>query len=499
MALKTPTKKSRKKVIVHENSKLDFFKTQYLEPEEKKSRTKPTEDDTLARAPEMKNGKPKRKKKMSEAHLLEIIKADPTSIVDEGVTSLDNVKKVGGYTQWLVNQYFNLIPKDFLGKKDERYANVKQEVSRFFEDLYKVKEDLNIFHRFNKRVKPETKRDIGKVKDSAELYDLIKDIDTSGGEHFMSDEKKEKRKRLLQNGSTVEYEDDKWEVIIPSTPEASFELAGGGLSRWCTAQSRHSNQHQHYSKDGPLYIIRDKKDIVSSGHGQGMPRPLYQFHFPSQQYMDREDRSISVVDFLDKKGNEGLKSFFKPVFEGAWNHKNFEVEDRTFQAYSQLYGLGEDTLKLVRKLLQNKISQHDDVVANDDGGEYKGFIKVLKHEEFIKNVFEFIKPTITVLEIQFKNYQGKGIDIPEKVGTLSKVTNLVLSGFVKSLPESIGGMTNLELIALADNPQLKSLPNDLGKCKKLNVVNVTHTTLAKKIPASVRELEKTGDLLIVDN
>ena len=41
---------------------------------------------------------------------------------------------------------------------------------------------------------------------------------------------------------------------------------------------------------GPLFIIRDKSNVVESGKGAGEPKPMYQFHFESNNFMDEDDR-----------------------------------------------------------------------------------------------------------------------------------------------------------------------------------------------------------------
>ncbi len=55
----------------------------------------------------------------------------------------------------------------------------------------------------------------------------------------------------------------------------------------------------------------------------GLPAYRYQFHFPSNQYMDPADRQIDLVKFLQGE-EQGLKEFFKPEFMKGLSQNNGE-------------------------------------------------------------------------------------------------------------------------------------------------------------------------------
>jgi hypothetical protein len=487
-----------------QKTKLDYFKEQYLENPKSGKKTRKTLlagasliESVLGAYGHRNSADEKPSKKMPEEYLFEIIKGDPTSIVTENAKGLDEVQKVGGYTQWLVNQYFSLVPEDFTGRNDKRYFDISERLRTFFEDMYKVHEDLTKFNRFKKRLDTE-KHDIHHIANAEELYELVKDFSLEEA----TQTKAEIKLRVLREDADLQYEDENWEIIIPKTPLASYELAGPPLTRWCTASSQSGNYHDHYSKNGPLYILRDKKDIVSTGtKGLGAPRPLYQFHFHTSQYMNAADSQIEVVDFLNKKGNEGLKAFFRPMFESAFNQKDFNVEDRTFKTFCALYGMGEETKKMVLGILKSKIQQTDEVTVQDNAREYQGFVEMLKHEEFITYLFEYLKPTTKTLEITYSKYEGEGVDIPARFGELTNLTNVVFSGFVKSLPDNIGNLTNLELVAMPKNKNLKSIPASFGKVvNNIAVFNVADSGISiNEVPQEFRKKEADGDLLLVFN
>ena len=103
-------------------------------------------------------------------------------------------------------------------------------------------------------------------------------------------------------------------------------------------------------------MIRDKNDIIQSGRGVGEPRPVYQFHFPSNQFMDQDDRSISLEKWLQEEGVE-LKEFFKHEFAKSLN-KDFgdkvqiNYPNDSVSRFIALYGFDEFFAKLPKTLLR---------------------------------------------------------------------------------------------------------------------------------------------------
>ena len=126
--------------------------------------------------------KPKKKGKkplMSQEEFYMLVKADPTTRVDtDGEDDKSEVKKVGAYTQWLIKQYMSLQQKADKESNapygtPEWNTTLKRLQDMFQEDLYKVTEDLQKFHRFKSKVSKD-KRDINRISSPDELYDLTK-------------------------------------------------------------------------------------------------------------------------------------------------------------------------------------------------------------------------------------------------------------------------------------------------------------------------------------
>ena len=114
---------------------------------------------------------------MDKTTFYQLVKADPTTRVAEDNDQTE-VKKVGAYTQWIIKQYISLqqeADKEYAyGSPDWGVALERLEAT-FMEDLYKVTEDLQKFNRFKNKIAKD-KRDINRVANPDELYELTKEL-----------------------------------------------------------------------------------------------------------------------------------------------------------------------------------------------------------------------------------------------------------------------------------------------------------------------------------
>ena len=111
-------------------------------------------------------------------------------------------------------------------------------------------------------------------------------------------------------------------LLTPKTEEAAKYY--GKNTRWCTA-AENNNYFDQYNKDGPLYILINKK----------VPDEKYQFHFQTEQYMDSRDSAINALMYdkfpekvldklveLAKKNNAAIEFIINFTYNRFEKYKN---------------------------------------------------------------------------------------------------------------------------------------------------------------------------------
>jgi len=377
--------------------------------------------------------KPKKKKDkiipaaMSVEELNKLILADPTTRQDNG-----KIKKAGKYANWIIKNFV----KKFNNPGDRTKDEMKSERELFFEDLYKTNEDLQKFDRFKSRL---DNKDINSY-DFEQLYDAVKDFDLT-----MAQTTKAERKTSDHPGGEVIHDGANWKVIqIDDKGQLGKEAAChyGGQNketRWCTSAPGLS-YFERYIQDGPLYVLLDKND-KEIGSVTGLPQRRYQFHFPSNQFMDKDDRQIDLVKFLSE--NDELKPLFKSHFaQGLTNSKqgksvSVEYPRDNASKYIALYGFDDFFTNLPDDL------ERLDFIKSSRG--YYG-----RREE----------------EVSFD------IPLPDDINRFKNLSALHLEGIVSQLPESIGDLKNLMFLSLPNNQKLTDLPESIADLDNLQVLNL---------------------------
>lgn len=417
----------------------------------------------------VKPNKETRKGLMPFEILFEIIAADPTSKVPEGMTAetakpedMEKVK-IGKYTQWLLKNYASPKIEFESGVTDPNSPAVKKAIKEyqdlFMEDLYKVTGDLMKFERFKNRL-PQEFRDINKLTPET-LYDHVKDFSLEKTK-ASKEEKAEAAKTYNHPGAEEVKRFGDWTVAkISDTGQLGKNAAcfyGGnylepqkGETRWCTS-SPGLTWFDRYIKDGPLYVVipNTPKKFTGSmdvGETSGLPALRYQFHFPSNQYMDPADRQIDLVDFLNKQ-EPGLKEYFKPEF---------------------MKGLSSGG--------GTKVS------VNYPGDSASKFIALYGFDEF----FDTLPDNIQRLEFVRKGGDAFNLQIPESIGKFKDMTALHLVGCVKEIPKSICNLKKLMFLSLPDNTNLEPLPECIADLPNLTVLNLKNSHPEKVIPPKLKE------------
>ncbi len=394
-----------------------------------------------------KEGK-KLRPKLSKKEFLDLVLADPTTRlnnVDVETANSEELGKIkaGSYVPWLVKHYLtpktDTTPASYTYERDVQRAKVL-----FMEDLYKVTDDLKKFERFKGRL-PKEMRDINKLTPDR-LYDAVKDFDLT----LVTTTKAERKSAPVHPGAKMVYDGENWRVIqiedkgVVGKEAACFYGGNNQETRWCTSAPG-ASWFDRYIKDGPLYVVFNPNDTDVSP-STGLPKERYQFHFPSGQFMDKDDRQQELVNLLNGPMKE-LKAFFKPEFAkgmvlGGTELKIESLTSGTVGKFIALYGL-EDLVENLPQSLERILIQNRDS-----------------------------KDSIHV-------------DLPEDIGKLKNLTNILTDNITFSrVPESICELKNLNFLAITRNLELKSIPEcvaDLPNLMFLNLKGSDNVQLPKKI------------------
>jgi hypothetical protein len=401
--------------------------------------------DNLVKPTTNKEGQ-KVKPKLSKEEFYKLLQADPTTRLNnidlDSATKEDIGRvKVGKYVAWIIKNY--LTPKTERNPGDsgyEREASRYKEV--FMEDLYKITEDLTKFDRFKSKIKGE--KDINKMSPD-QLYDAVKDFDLM----LAKTTKSERKSAPVHPGGKLLHDGENWRVIeIEDKGSIGKEAAcfyGGNQkeTRWCTSAPGLS-YFERYIKDGPLYVVYNPNDTKVTPE-TGLPVERYQFHFPSNQFMDKDDRQIDLVKYLNGPMSE-LKEIFKPEFAKGLtvNGKSVNIDSFSHGAIGKfvaLYGL-------------------------DD-------------------LFKSLPESIESLQIQNRDNNGIIIDIPEEIGRFKNLTMIMFENCVERVPDSICKLNNLNFFALVGNDKLVEIPECVGNMKSLVFLNLIRSNNVR-VPESVK-------------
>jgi hypothetical protein len=404
--------------------------------------------DALTQPSVDKQGK-KQKPRLTKQELNTLVQADPTTRlndVDLENMSKDDYKKLkaGKYVQWLIKQYLTLKTERQPGENgyDRELANVKE---TFMEDLYKVTDDLKKFERFKGKIKGE--KDINKLT-ADQLYDAVKDFDLT----LASTTKAERKSSEVHPGSKLVYDGPNWRVIEiedkgPVGKEAACFYGGNNQeTRWCTSTPGTDQWFNRYIKDGPLYVIYNPQD-TDVASTTGLPKNRYQFHFPSNQFMDKDDRQQDLVQLLTGPMSD-LKDFFKPEFAKGLTvgGEKLVIDSFTHGAVGKfiaLYGL-------------------DDLIGN-------------------------LPPSLKEFQIQNKDSKNNiVINIPEEIGRFKDLNMIMLDNCVASIPDSVCQLQKLKFLALINNKELKSIPECVSNLPSLLFLNLKGSPNVE-VPNAIKE------------
>lgn len=236
------------------------------------------------------------------------------------------------------------------------------------EDFYKAHEVLTLLNK-NKDKLPVEQRNINSFTDIpsiAAVVEKFNNTELTGAE---------KEKLIKLEGAEQVYDDENWKIIIPKTKDAACLY--GKSTKWCTAATGNDyNRFEYYNKQGPLYIlidkrIKDDRDVMKK----------LQFHFESNQFMDTLDRQINVTKFF--KANPDLMAFFKKRGE---IDASFAIERMLVSKEEGLKLLGTTEAKI--GIVKKKSYSFFEEFFIEIGATKELIETILHNDEFIKAMFE---------------------------------------------------------------------------------------------------------------
>ena len=401
----------------------------------------------------------KLKPKLSQKEFIDLVLADPTTRlnnVDIETATPEELGKIkaGSYVPWLIKHY--LLPKTETNPGDYSYErDVKRAKGVFMEDLYKVTDDLKKFDRFKGRLDKEM-RDINKLTPD-QLYDAVKDFDLT----LATTTKAERKSAPVHPGAKLVYDGDNWRVVeiedkgVVGKEAACFYGGNNQETRWCTSAPG-ASWFDRYIKDGPLYVVFNPNDTDVSPM-TGLPKTRYQFHFPSNQFMDKDDRQQDLIQLLNGPMSE-LKSFFKPEFAKG-------------------LVLGGTELKI-------------DSLTSGNVGK---FIALYGMDDLMDNLPE----SLSTISIQNRDSKDPiRVELPEDIGRFKNLNNILTDKISFSkIPDSICTLPELRFLTIMNNPELKEVPDciiDIPSLLFLNFRGCQNVQIPKGI-------EEKGTPLDTDN
>lgn len=392
----------------------------------------------------------KTKPKLTNKEFIDLVLADPTTRlnnVDVETATPEELGKIkaGSYVPWLIKNY--LQPKTETSLGDYTYKqDVKRAKDVFMEDLYKVTDDLKKFERFKSRL-PKEIRDINKLTPDS-LYDAVKDFDLT----LATTTKAERKTAPVHPGAKLVYDGPNWRVVeiedkgVIGKEAACFYGGNNVETRWCTSAPG-ASWFERYIKDGPLYVVFNPNDTDVSPT-TGLPKIRYQFHFPSNQFMDKDDRQQDLVQLLNGPMKE-LKPFFKPEFAKG-------------------IVIGGKDLK----------------IDSFTSGTVGKFIALYGLNDLIKSLPESLET------IQLQNRDGKeaiNVELPEDIGKFKNLVHILTDRISFSkIPDSVCSLPKLKFLAVMNNPDLKTVSTCVLNLPNLMFLNLKGSDNVK-LPNEITE------------
>lgn len=203
----------------------------------------------------------------------------PSNIIDS-IIAIDPTKKKT-YSQWALSKWDNEKYDILSGLDSGRLAKLFQHY-KSHSDI-QIKDCPSVWEGLRKFVPVE---DTVLVKSSKPTTVLMND----GWSKEVDSE--------LANDFDIVFKKDNWIIAVPNTYEADCKL--GENMKWCTAGGRTDFErgryyYNEYINDyGGKYYVNFDMSTGESRLGKDYPFTRYQFHFETNQFMDKEDDPVGI-------------------------------------------------------------------------------------------------------------------------------------------------------------------------------------------------------------
>ena len=188
---------------------------------------------------------------------------------------------------------FGFVPGNSAGKLSSQLSSRAMTTFRNIQKLALIER----FFQFNRFIQQD-KKDLNSVSNYKELYDLIEEARPL---YIAWQEKQEQGD--ADKGKEVLLDDQNWQVIAIHNKGAACQLGKG--TDWCTAAPGLEYFKKYYRPDDPLFYILDK-----------YTNERFQFHFGTQQFMDKNDNEVS--EKVEKAIMEVLAKVIPPNYTIAY-------------------------------------------------------------------------------------------------------------------------------------------------------------------------------------
>jgi leucine-rich repeat protein SHOC2 len=419
------------------------------------------------------------------------------------------------YLHWYINLYrdviknrkpFTQVSEKFLDRSMMQDGSYREmlfggDENRFFEDLFKVNEALEKFD-FLKKTKTikESQKDINRYSNYNDLLKLVKpfiaaevgssDVDTLDHQELKAIENQvqyEAGDRRLDEEPRAKlmYQDDNW--VIVWTVNKAANVAFGKYTTWCTAGTRYGSMFDSYDKQGKLFVLirkgKGSKEAISID-----PKMRLQFHFESNQYMDANDKSIRVAEWLDH--HQEIKEFFK-------HHIVKEVLPKKSNKYTEHIkflmelGYGDELIKIYKEVKPAAIdisSFNIKPEVLEEIGEITSLEKLTLSDVGLTKLPESLKK-LTKLKYLCCSSNRNLTEIPSWLNQMTQLKDIHFMDCDIQNEVDLTGLTNLEQVAFDFNENLTKCPKGLGGAKKLKRLSLSNCNISE-IPSDVLNCEQ---------